>query len=159
MKLDDPSAILPRLTELASQEVPQGDHRGRPVRRVLVVEDHPDTQAAVAELLAERGFEVAIASNGEAAMRAVRENRPDLVYLDMNLPEISGYDVCEQIRTDPVLSDIGIVMTSAQGSIQVHVSCLEAGADAFVPKPFELDTVVDMIEKIISARNTARSKT
>jgi two-component system, OmpR family, phosphate regulon response regulator PhoB len=138
------------------KDLSKGDatsHRRK--RRVLVVEDHPDTRAAVAEHLADRGFDVTIACDGEAAMLSIRQERPDLVYLDMNLPQISGYDVCEQIRTDPLLDGVGVVMTSAQASIQVHVSCLEAGADAFIPKPFELDVVADVIDRIVAAREAS----
>jgi DNA-binding response OmpR family regulator len=116
----------------------------------LVVEDHEDTQACVAEELADHGFDVVTASDGESAMRLIRERRPALVYLDMNLPNVSGYEVCEQIRTDPELCDIPIVMTSAQKSVSVRASCIEAGADAFVPKPFQLDVFAEMISRMVS---------
>jgi CheY-like chemotaxis protein len=68
----------------------------------------------------------------------------------MNLPNVSGYDVCEQIRSDPALQDIPVVMTSAHTSINVHASCIESGADAFVPKPFDLDVFAEMIERMVS---------
>jgi CheY-like chemotaxis protein len=117
---------------------------------VLVVEDHEDTQACVAQQLEDYGFEVATASDGESALRLIRERRPALVYLDMNLPNVSGYDVCEQIRSDPSLQDIPIVMTSAQKSVIVHAACIEAGADAFVPKPFQLDVFAEMIARMVT---------
>ena len=117
---------------------------------VLVVEDHEDTQTCVAEQLADYGFEVLTASDGESALDLLRERRPALVYLDMNLPNVSGYDVCEQIRADPALQDIPIVMTSAQTSITVRAACLEAGADEFVPKPFQLDAFAEMVGRIVS---------
>jgi CheY-like chemotaxis protein len=117
---------------------------------VLVVEDHEDTQACVAEQLADCGFEVATASDGEAAMRLIHERRPALVYLDMNLPNVSGYDVCEQIRSDPALQDIPVVMTSAHTTVNVRAHCMESGADAFVPKPFEVDAFAELIEQMIA---------
>jgi len=129
--------------EVVKHAIPKG-------QLVLVVEDHEDTQTCVAQLLEEYGFEVATASDGESAMRLIRERRPALVYLDMNLPNLSGYDVCEQIRTDPLLQDIPVVMTSAQTSVSVHASCIEAGADAFVPKPFQLDVFAEMIGRMVS---------
>src|SRR5262245_60975567 len=70
---------------------------------VLVVEDHEDTQSCVAEQLADYGFEVLTASDGESALSLIRERHPALVYLDMMLPNVSGYDVCEEIRADPSL--------------------------------------------------------
>src|SRR4029079_18752210 len=101
------------------------EQRGsRPTPLILVVEDHPDPQAAVAYYLGNRGFEVEVASHGDDAMRLLREKRPDLVYLDMNLPQISGYEVCEQIRSDGALQKMGILMTSAQSSLQVEAFCL-----------------------------------
>ena len=117
---------------------------------VLIVEDHEDTQTCVAEQLADYGFDVLTASDGESAMRLMLERRPAVVYLDMNLPNLSGYDVCEQIRADPLLQDIPIVMTSAQTSVAVRAACIEAGADAFVPKPFQLDAFARMIERMVS---------
>ena len=125
---------------------------------VLIVEDHEDTQTCVAEQLADYGFEVLTASDGESAMRLMLERRPAVVYLDMNLPNLSGYDVCEQIRADPSLRDIPIVMTSAQTSVAVRAACIEAGADAFVPKPFQVDAFARMIESMVSAPEEFRSK-
>lgn len=117
---------------------------------MLVVEDHEDTQTCVAEQLADYGFEVLTASDGESALDLIRERRPAVVYLDMNLPNVSGYDVCEQIRADPSLQDIPVVMTSAQTSVSVRAACIEAGADAFVPKPFHLDAFAEMLGRIVS---------
>jgi CheY-like chemotaxis protein len=124
---------------------------------VLVVEDHEDTKTCVAEQLSDCGFEVVTASDGESALRKIRERRPALVYLDMNLPTVSGYEVCEQIRTDPSLRDIPIVMTSARATITVRAACLEAGADAFVPKPFQLDAITEMISRMLSEAHSQDS--
>src|SRR4051794_4740464 len=88
------------------------DHQRRR-RLVLVVEDHPDTQSALAAHLEEQGWEVAVASDGDSALRIARDRRPDLVCLDVNLPAMSGYDVCEQIRTDPALETAKVLMLSA----------------------------------------------
>ncbi len=129
--------------DVVEGEIPKG-------QLVLVVEDHEDTQTCVAQQLEDYGFEVATASDGESAMRLMRERRPALVYLDMNLPNVSGYDVCEQIRTDPSLQNVRVVMTSAQTSLAVRASCIEAGADAFVPKPFHLDVFADMIRRMLA---------
>ena len=139
----------------------QRERGGMPTIRgqlVLIVEDHADTQTCVAEQLTDIGFEVMTASDGESAMRLIHERRPALLYLDMNLPNVSGYDVCEQIRADPSLQDMLIVMTSAQTSIAVRAACIEAGADAFVPKPFQLDVFAEMIERMISTVKTRSTR-
>ena len=117
-------------------------------RLVVVVEDHPDTQSAVAEQLRECGFEVAVASDGITALRIIRERRPEIVYLDLNLPHISGFDVCEQIRADPDLKDVVILMTSARGTLDVRANALEAGADAYVPKPYDFDQLLAHVERL-----------
>jgi len=119
---------------------------------VLVVEDDPDTQSAVAQYLRECGFEVTVAADGVTAMRIVRETHQRVVYLDMNLPNISGFDVCEQIRADPELCEMGVVMVSAQSSINVEAFCFEAGADAFVRKPFDLDDLAKLVAQIAAGR-------
>ena len=73
---------------------------------VLIVEDHPDTQSALAEVFEQNGYETVVASDGDAGLRIVREKHPALVCLDLHLPRISGHEVCEQIRKDPSLSDV-----------------------------------------------------
>jgi len=115
---------------------------------VLIVEDHPDTQSMVAEHLTGRGFEVVVAADGITAMQIVRDRRPRLVYLDLNLPHISGYDVCEQIRADPELEDIAILMTSARHTVDVHAYSLEAGADVYMPKPYNFEELTDQVERL-----------
>jgi CheY-like chemotaxis protein len=126
------------------------EHGARPGKLVLIVEDHADTQMCIAEQLADHGFEVLTASDGESAIRLMHERRPAVVYLDMNLPNLSGYDVCEQIRADPSLRDTPVVMTSAQTSVAVRAACMDAGADAFVPKPFQLEAFAALIERMAS---------
>src|SRR5215475_4006688 len=122
-------------------------------RLVVVVEDHPDTQSAVAEQLRECGFEVAVAGDGITALEIIRQRRPELVYLDLNLPHISGFDVCEQIRADPDLKDVVIVMTSARGTLDVRANALEAGADAYVPKPHDFEQLMAHVRKLSIGRD------
>jgi two-component system chemotaxis response regulator CheY len=116
----------------------------------LVVEDHPDTQSALAAHLEQNGWDIALASDGDAAVRIAREKRPQLVCLDLNLPNISGYEVCERIRNDPRLEGTIILMMSARCSLDVRAYSLEAGADAYLPKPYDLDEVVLMVERLCS---------
>lgn len=128
---------------------------GDPRRLILVVEDEPDIRSLVAEHLIAAGYDVCLASDGETAMQLVRERHPGLVCLDLNLPRISGYDVCEQIRTDAAGSDIAILMTSARNSLDIKVFSLEAGADAFLAKPYALKRLTDEIEELFELRVSA----
>ena len=121
-------------------------------RLILIVEDHPDTQSAVAELLIERGWNVALASDGDIALHSMRENRPELVCLDLNLPNISGYDVCEAMRSDPLLKDIPVLMTSARVTLDVRANSIEAGADVYLAKPFDFDDLAARIEELVASR-------
>jgi DNA-binding response OmpR family regulator len=126
---------------------------GKPVgRRVLVVEDDPDTRELVSDHLRDEGFDVCIASDGETAMQMIRERLPEVVCLDLNLPRISGYDVCEQIRSDASISGVSILITSARNSLDVRVFSLEAGADAYLIKPFGLKHLTHEIEQLFELR-------
>jgi DNA-binding response OmpR family regulator len=119
---------------------------------VLVVEDEPDIQSMVAEHLTKAGFDVCLAQDGERALQMIRERRPAVVCLDLNLPRISGYDVCEQIRADPATKDISILITSARNSFDVRVCSLEAGADAYLIKPYGMKQLTDEVERLFALR-------
>jgi DNA-binding response OmpR family regulator len=121
-------------------------------RLVLVVEDDPDARGLIADHLRSEGFEVCVAPDGETAMQMIRRRLPDVVCLDLNLPRISGYDVCEQIRADPAISGVSILITSARNSLDVRVFSLEAGADAYLTKPFGLRQVTHEIEELFELR-------
>ncbi len=118
---------------------------------VLIVEDHPDTRSAVAEHLQEQGWDVAVAADGDTALLLARARRPDLVYLDLNLPKASGFEICEVIRADPILKDVVILMTSARGTVDVHAYSIEAGANAYLAKPYGLDRLTEMLDDLIQA--------
>jgi DNA-binding response OmpR family regulator len=79
------------------------------------------------------------------------------VCLDLNLPRISGYEVCEQIRMDPAVKDIAILMTSARTSLDIKVFSLEAGADSYLAKPYPLHRLTDEIEELFEMRESTAS--
>ena len=95
---------------------------------LLVVEDEPNVLSMVAQHLMAAGFDVCLAPNGEVTLALIRERLPAVVCLDLNLPRISGYDVCEQIRADPAIQDISVLIKSARNSFDVRVFALERGA-------------------------------
>jgi two-component system chemotaxis response regulator CheY len=118
---------------------------------VIVVEDDPTLRELVAEHLRGVGFEVLAFANGDAALRMIRDRRPDLVCLDLNLPSVSGFDLCEQIRSDPLLNDIAILMTSATVFLEARAYSLEAGADAYLRKPYTLRQLTSEIARLLDA--------
>jgi two-component system KDP operon response regulator KdpE len=103
------------------------------VARVLLVDDEVSIQRAVAPLLRSRGYEVEVAENGTNALAIISRNPPDLVVLDLGLPDIDGTEVCRRIRAT---SNMPIVVLSARGGEADKVAALDLGADDYVTKPF-----------------------
>ena len=118
-------------------------------KRVLIVDDEPNIVTALEFLLEKRGFEVMVASNGEEALARVEAFKPNLVLLDVMMPKVSGYDVCQRMRADPRWRGIKIVMLSAKGR-EVEVSKgMSLGADLYVTKPFSSAELVATIDKLL----------
>src|ERR1700757_2445797 len=101
--------------------------------RIIVVDDQPKIRRFMRTTLVAEGYEVDEAKTGEEALDSIRELRPDLVVLDMNMPGMGGLAACRQIRRD---SDVAIVMLTVRNSEEDKVAALDAGADDFVTKPF-----------------------
>ena len=102
--------------------------------RVLLVEDEPKLAAFIQKGLAEDAFHVDVALDGEAALTRARQTSHDVVILDVMLPGMNGFDVCEQLRT--LHPDVPILMLSARGVVEDRVRGLDAGADDYLTKPF-----------------------
>ena len=105
--------------------------------RALVVEDHPDARALVRTYLLAMGGEVVDVAEGRAAIRALEKSRPDLVCLDLMLPELTGFDVCEYMRGRPDLKDVPILVMSARAKPMDRAFAEEVGATAYLVKPFK----------------------
>jgi two-component system KDP operon response regulator KdpE len=101
--------------------------------RILLVDDEVPIQRAVAPLLRSRGYDVDVAATGDEALKSVRAHSPDLIVLDLGLPDIEGTEVCRRIRAE---SAIPIVVLSARGAEADKVTALDLGADDYVTKPF-----------------------
>jgi two-component system response regulator RegX3 len=113
-----------------------------PTARILVVEDEESLADTVRYNLEREGYAVAVASDGRAALDRFRSERPSLVILDLMLPEMSGLDVCRQIRQ---ISNVPIIMVTAKDSEADKVSGLELGADDYVTKPFSVRELVSRV--------------
>jgi two-component system KDP operon response regulator KdpE len=110
--------------------------------RILVVDDEPNIIATVAPLLRARGYEVISAMSGRGALEAVERDKPDLIVLDLGLPDINGVEVCRQIRQELT---IPIIVLSARGAEGDKVNALDAGADDYVTKPFGTEELLARI--------------
>jgi two-component system phosphate regulon response regulator PhoB len=104
--------------------------------KVLVVEDDPRIGQIVANRLQREGMEASIVSDGMLAVPAVRAWQPDLVLLDITLPGRDGLDICRELRRDPLLGRIPIIILSGLGEDLDRIVGLELGADDYIPKPF-----------------------
>jgi two-component system phosphate regulon response regulator PhoB len=110
--------------------------------RILVVDDEADITALVAYHLAKAGYRVATAANGRDALRAAREERPDLVVLDLMLPGVSGYDVLAELRRLEETKDLGVILLTARKDEPDRIKGLSLGADDYLPKPFSPQELV-----------------
>ena len=115
-------------------------------RRILVIEDEPDIARGLRDALEFEGFEVTTAGLGREGIKSLRERGADLVILDLMLPDINGFTVCEQIReTHPV---VPIIMLTARSQETDKIRGLKAGADDYVTKPFSVGELVARINAI-----------
>ena len=120
--------------------------------RVLVVDDDADIRSLLGELLRRAGHEVVEAENGRAGLRAFHANSPDLVLLDVSMPELDGWQTLERIRD---LSDVPVLMLTARGEELERVRGLQAGADDYVVKPFGRQELLARVQAILR-RSSAR---
>src|SRR5207244_9825340 len=104
--------------------------------RILVVDDEPDITALVAYHLAKAGFRVSTANTGPDALKAAREERPDIVILDLMLPGVSGYDVLAELRQSVETRDVGVILLTARREETDRIRGLTLGADDYLTKPF-----------------------
>ncbi len=106
------------------------------VKKILVIDDEPDLRELVRINLDQAGYRVETASSGRDALQALRRSPPDLVVLDLMLPDVSGTELCRKIRSDPALAHIPVIMLTAKAAEVDRVVGFELGADDYVTKPF-----------------------
>ena len=105
-------------------------------QRILVVDDEPDITALVAYHLARAGYRVSTANSGQDALKAAREERPDVVVLDLMLPGVSGYEVLRELRKREDTADVGVILLTARREEADRIKGLSLGADDYLTKPF-----------------------
>lgn len=121
--------------------------------RVLVVEDEQDIAALIKHTLERSGdAQVEVAYSGDTALRAARELSPDVVILDLNLPVLSGVEVCRILRDDPGTADTGIIILTARTGESDRVSGLDLGADDYITKPFSLRELGARVRAVLRRR-------
>lgn len=122
------------------------------VPHILVVEDEDNIATALEFLITREGYDHDRVASGADALRRIRDTHPDLVLLDVMLPEVSGFEICVGIRTDPALADVKVLMMTARGSAMERKRGLELGADGFITKPFELNDLRAEVRRLLAVR-------
>jgi len=118
--------------------------------RILIVDDEPNIVLSLEFLLRREGFEVEVAGDGEAALAALAERPADLVLLDVMMPKLNGFDVCQRIRAEPRWSRVRVLMLTARGRETERARGLQLGADAYVSKPFSTKELVAEIRRLLA---------
>jgi CheY-like chemotaxis protein len=126
-----------------------GDESMAPL--VLIVDDDSAIVVSLKFLMEQCGYTVLLAYDGEEALEMVRSHRPDIVLLDIMLPGIDGYRVCEMIRRDPALKAVRIVFLTAKGNEEDIAKGLVLGADAYLTKPFANKELVATVKALLAA--------
>ena len=121
-------------------------------KRILVVEDEESLLKLESILLTSKGYDVTGVADGKAALREITDNKPDLVVLDIMLPEMDGYEVCRRIRENPETSRLPVVMLTAKKNSQDFALGVQVGADAYITKPFKSAKVIEVIEGLLSGK-------
>ena len=123
-----------------------------PLAHILAVDDEPELTDLMHFHLVRAGYQVTIAANGWEAIHAVRTNRPDLILLDLMLPDLDGFGVCEILRRDPATAIIPIIIVSAWASTDSRNLGLELGALDYITKPFSPQELVARVNHLLHAR-------
>ena len=119
--------------------------------KILIVDDEPNIVMSIEFLLKKEGFTTDTASDGDAALEKVRSFVPDLVLLDVMMPNKSGFEVCELLRSDTAAHQPRIIMLTAKGRETEQAKGLALGADAYMLKPFSTKELVAKIREILAA--------
>jgi DNA-binding response OmpR family regulator len=126
--------------------------KGKVKARILVADDDPEILTLLSLRLKSRGYEVIEASDGEKALEAARGRQPDLVILDVMMPQKNGWEVARELKHDPMTKPIGIIVLTAIGEKMNEITSPLYGADEYVDKPFEFEHLEKVIEKVLERR-------
>jgi len=118
--------------------------------RILVVNDEPNIVRSLAFVFNKEGYDVSIAEDGAQAMTMIRKSKPDILILDVMMPNKSGYDVCREVKSDPELQNIHVFMLTAKGQKGDREDALSQGADEYISKPFSPIQVLARVKELLS---------
>ena len=120
--------------------------------KILIIDDDLQVHRILSKMLETKGYEIFSAEEGESGLKQFKEEKPDLLLLDLMMPNISGFELCQRIREIPSSPKPLILILSAKEAQMDRRRCLELGADDFVSKPFHISSLVRKIEHMLSKR-------
>jgi len=127
------------------------------LRRIVCVEDEPEMIDLIQLILNRKGFEVIGARGGAEGLNTIRSEKPDLVLLDLMMPEMDGWQVYQQLKADEETADIPVIVVTAKAqNIDKVLGLHIAKVDDYISKPFSLQELVDRVEKVLSKQQKAR---
>lgn len=116
--------------------------------RVLIAEDEPNIVESLSFVLGREGFEVTAVLDGQAALERLRADPPDMMILDVMLPRVSGFEVLKQVKSDPSLRSIPVIVLTAKGQAHDRRMAEELGVDGFMTKPFSNREIVEQVRRL-----------
>ena len=120
--------------------------------RILIADDEPNIVLALELLMRREGHEIRSVGDGEQAVEAAKTFGPDLILLDVMMPKMDGYEVCQRLRADPALKGVAIVMLTAKGREVEREKGMALGADLYITKPFSTRDVVRRVKEVLAAK-------
>ncbi|MBF8275949.1 MAG: hypothetical protein HW390_1022 [Candidatus Brocadiaceae bacterium] len=123
--------------------------------KILIVDDEPHIRLLLEqtlEELEEKGVTLLLADNGESAVEIIKKERPNLVLLDIMMPKLNGFDVCNKVKHELNMKDVYIIMLTAKGQEFDKKRGEQAGADVYMTKPFNPDAIVEMVSNVLGIK-------
>ena len=110
--------------------------------RILIIDDEPSVRSLLERVLRRENFDVLSATGGQEGLEASLREKPDLIILDLNLPDLNGEDICQMIRRNPAIQATPVLILTGRTTRGLSARCLEGGADDYLPKPFDIEDLV-----------------
>jgi two-component system, OmpR family, response regulator VicR len=128
----------------------------RPTKKILCIEDEPEMIDLIRLILSRRGFEISGANGGKEGLEMIRREHPDLVLLDLMMPQIDGWEVYQQMKSDPVLKTIPVIVVTAKAqSIDKVLGLQIAKVDDYITKPFSPQDLLASVDKVLGSKPVA----
>lgn len=118
-------------------------------QKILIVDDEPNIVVPLQFIMEQKGYQVMVAADGDEALETIAKFIPDLILLDIMLPDIDGYEICQKVRENPEWQNIKVVFLSAMGRDVDIAKGMALAADAFITKPFSISDIVEKVRDLL----------